>query len=64
MGVNMTTIAYLRALIIEIGSTIFFNGGGSPGYVYMAFVWRYLVYLLMYDIYLPEIVDLKTGHVS
>ena len=31
MGVNITTIAYLRVLIIEIGSTIIFNGGGSPG---------------------------------
>jgi len=30
MDVNITTIAYLRVLIVEIGSTIIFNGGGSP----------------------------------
>ena len=29
MGLNITTIAWLRVLIIGIGSTI---GGGSPGY--------------------------------
>ena len=32
MGVNITTIAYLRVLIMEIGSTIIFHGGGSPGF--------------------------------
>ena len=33
IGVNITTVAYLRVLIIGIGSTINFNGGGSPGCV-------------------------------
>ena len=31
MGVNITTIVYQRVLIIEIGSSIIFIGGGSPG---------------------------------
>ena len=35
MDVNITTIDYLRVLIIEIGSTIILNGGGSPGYIYI-----------------------------
>ena len=33
MGVNITTIAYLRVLIIEIGVNHCFNGGGSPEYI-------------------------------
>ena len=35
MDVNITTIDYLRVLIIEIGSTIILNGGGSPGYIHI-----------------------------
>ena len=36
MGLNITTIAYLRVLIIEIGEKpLSFNGGGSPGYIYI-----------------------------
>ena len=30
-GVNITTIVYLRVLIIQTGSIIIFMGGGSPG---------------------------------
>ena len=33
MGVNITTIAYLRVSIIEIGSTIFFMVVEAQGYV-------------------------------
>ena len=36
MGVNITTIAHIRVLIIELGTNLYFNGGGSPGrYHYM-----------------------------
>jgi len=34
MGVNITTIDYLRVLIIEIGQNHYLNGGGSPGWGY------------------------------
>ena len=33
MGVNITTIAYLRVLIIEIGSTIIFMVVEAQGFV-------------------------------
>ena len=32
MGVNITTIAYLRVLIIEMGSTIIFMVGEAQGF--------------------------------
>ena len=35
MGVNITTVAYLRVLIIEIGSTIILMVVGSTWYVYI-----------------------------
>ncbi len=31
MGVNITTIVYLRVLIIQSLVNHYFNGGGSPG---------------------------------
>ena len=40
MGVNITTIDYLRVLIIEIGSTIVLMVVGIPGYRY--YTWPYL----------------------
>ena len=44
MGVNITTIAYLRVLIIENWVNHYFNGGRSPGYI------QYLYLLSMADV--------------
>ena len=39
MGVNITTIAYLRVLIIEIGSTIIFMVVEAQGiYIYILYI--------------------------